>query len=170
MTPAIAAMVTAIVGVLGTLCAPVLVHVMTARNNRASGQEASARRNFEERRTAYTAINRASRDFDTVLKDALHRLRDGAYGNEERAEVELVRRAYRDRYAEIQMIVPAHILNASREVNAVLAEVDAAVKRLDRKRALDGETVDSVMNDLQKAAPRLHALSEQMRADLGVVG
>ena len=170
MTPAIAAMVTAIVGVLGTLCAPILSNSMTARHNRASSQEANTRRNFEERRSAYTAINRASRDFDTVLKDALHRLRDGAYGNEERAEVEHVRRAYRDRYAEIQMIVPAHILNAPRDVNAVLAEIDAAVKRLDRGRPLDGETEGSVMDELQKAAPLLHALSEQMRTDLGVVG
>jgi len=169
MTPAIAAMVTAVVGVLGTLSAPVLAQFMTARHHRASSQEAEARRNFDERRTAYTAINRASRDFDTMLKDALHRLRDGAYGNEERAEVEHVRRAYRDCYAEIQMIVPAHILNASRDLNSVLADVDAAVKRLDRGRQLDGETAESVLDDLRKAAPRLHALSEQMRADLGVL-
>ena len=169
MTPAIAAMVTAVVGVLGTLCAPVLAQTMTARHTRASGQAAEARRNFEERRAAYTAINRASRDFDTLLKDALHRLRDGAYGNEERAELEHVRRTYRDRYAEIQMIVPAHILNASRDVNAVLADVDAAVKRLDRGRQRDGETADSVAEELKKAAPKLHALSEQMRADLGVL-
>jgi hypothetical protein len=169
MTPAIAAMVTAVVGVLGTLCASVLAQTMTARHDRARGQTDEARRNFEERRAAYTAINRASRDFDTLLKDALHRLRDGAYGNEERAELEHVRRAYRDRYAEIQMIVPAHILNASREVNAVLADVDAAVKRLDRGRQRDGETAEAVLNDLRKAVPKLHALSEQMRADLGVV-
>jgi len=169
MTPAIAAMVTAVVGVLGTLCAPLLTNSITARHNRASSQRADARRNFEERRTAYTAINRASRDFDTVLKDALHRLRDGAYGDEERAEVEHVRRSYRDRYAEIQMIVPAHILNASREVNAVLAEVDAAVKRLDRRRQRDGESAESVLEELKKAAPKLHALSEQMRRDLGVL-
>jgi hypothetical protein len=170
MTPAIAAMVTAVVGVLGTLSAPVVAQFMTARHNRASSQEAESRRNIDERRAAYTAINRASRDFDTVLKDALHRLRDGAYGDEERAEVEHVRRAYRDRYAEIQMIVPAHILNASRDVNLVLADVDAAVKRLDRGRQLDGETAESVLDELKKAAPRLHALSEQMRADLGVRG
>ena len=169
MTPAIAAMVTAIVGVLGTLSASVLGQFMNARQSRASSHEAGQRRTFEERRAAYTSINRASREFDTVLKDALHRLRDGAYGVEERAEVERVRRTYRDRYAEIQMIVPARILNASREVNTVLADIDAAVKRLDRGRQREGETPDSVLAELGSAAPRLHALSEQMRTDLGVV-
>ena len=120
MTPAIAAMVTAVVGVFGTLSAPILGQFMTGRQNREKNLAADTRRKFEERRAAYTAMNRASREFDTVLKDALHRIRDGAYGDEERAEVESVMRAYRDRYAEIQMIVPQRVLDASRAVNFVL--------------------------------------------------
>jgi hypothetical protein len=79
-----------------------------------------------------------------------------------------VRRAYRDRYAEIQMIVPQRVLDASRAVNFVLAEVDAAVKRLDRKRQHDGETPEGVLADLKEADPGLRALSELMREDLGV--
>jgi hypothetical protein len=168
MTPAIAAMVTAVVGVFGTLSAPILGQFMTGRQNREKNLAADTRRKFEERRAAYTAMNRASREFDTVLKDALHRIRDGAYGDEERAEVESVRRAYRDRYAEIQMIVPQRVLDASRAVNFVLAEVDAAVKRLDRKRQHDGETPEGVLADLKEADPGLRALSELMREDLGV--
>jgi hypothetical protein len=168
MTPAIAAMVTAVVGVFGTLSAPILGQFMTGRQNREKNLAADTRRKFEERRAAYTAMNRASREFDTVLKDALHRIRDGAYGDEERAEVESVMRAYRDRYAEIQMIVPQRVLDASRAVNFVLAEVDAAVKRLDRKRQHDGETSEGVLADLKEADPGLRALSELMREDLGV--
>jgi hypothetical protein len=141
---------------------------MTGRQNREKNQAADTRRKFEERRAAYTAMNRASREFDTVLKDALHRIRDGAYGDEERAEVESVRRSYRDQYAEIQMIVPQRVLDASRAVNVVLAEGDAAVKRLDRKRPLDGETAEGVLADLKEARPRLRTLSELMREDLGV--
>src|SRR5260221_4235533 len=105
---------------------------MTGRQNREKSRAADTRRNFEERRAASTAMNRASREFHTLLKDALHRIRDGAYGDEERAEVESVRRAYRDRYAEIQTIVPQRVLDASRAVNSVLAEADAAVQPLDR--------------------------------------
>ena len=168
MTPAIAAMVTAVVGVFGTLSAALLGQFLTGRHSRDKDRAAEIRRNFEERRTAYTAMNRASRDFDTVLKDALHRLRDNAYGVEERTEVENIRRAYRDRYAEIQMLVPARVLDASRAVNAVLAEVDAAVKRLDRKRQREGETPEGVLSDLKEASPRLRALTELMREDLGV--
>ena len=168
MTPAIAAMVTAVVGVFGTLSAPLLGQFLTGRHSREKDQAAEIRRNFEERRAAYTAMNRASREFDTVLKDALHRLRDSAYSAEERAEVENVRRAYRDRYAEIQMIVPQRVLDASRAVNSVLAEVDAAVKRLDRGRQRDGETPEGVLADLKEAGPRLRTLTETMREDLGV--
>src|SRR5262249_5125320 len=132
MTPAIAAMVTAVVGVFGTLSAPLFGQFLTGRRTREKDRAAEIRRNFEERRAAYTAMNLASREFDTILKDALHRLRDNAYSAEERTGVENVRRAYRDRYAEIQMIVPQRVLDASRAVNSVLADVDAAVKRVER--------------------------------------
>jgi len=168
MTPAIAAMVTAVVGVFGTLSAPLVGQFLTRRHSREKDHAAEIRRNFEERRAAYTAMNRASREFDTVLKDALHRLRDKAYSADERTEVENIRRAYRDRYAEIQMIVPQRVLDASRAVNSVLGEVDAAVKRLDRGRQRDGETPESVLADLKEADPRLRTLTEMMREDLGV--
>ena len=162
-------MVTAVVGVLGTLSAAVLAQFMAARNSRATSRDAEARRNFGSEGPPTPRSTGRRVTSTPCLKDALHRLRDGAYGDEDRTELERVRRAYRDRYAEIQMIVPARILNASRDVNAVLADVDAAVKRLDRGRQPDGETAESVLEDLRKAAPKLHALSEQMRADLGVV-
>ncbi|MFE6090595.1 hypothetical protein ACFQ7M_01210 [Streptomyces massasporeus] len=45
-------------------------------------------------------MNRASRQFHTLLKDALHRLRDGVYGDAERDQLEETRRDYRDRYAQ----------------------------------------------------------------------
>jgi hypothetical protein len=66
------------------------------------------------------------------------------------------------------MIVPQRVLDASRAVNSVLAEVDAAVKRLDRGRQRDGETPEGVLADLKEAGPRLRTLTEMMREDLGV--
>jgi len=68
MTAAIAAMVTAVVGVFGTLSAPILGQFMTGRQNREKNRAADTRRNFEELRAAYTAMNRASREFHTLLK------------------------------------------------------------------------------------------------------
>ncbi|MFD4879561.1 hypothetical protein ACFWOB_40240 [Streptomyces sp. NPDC058420] len=168
MTAAVTAMITAVVGVLGTLFAPVLSQRLTARQRADEAQLAERRRRFEERRGAYTSMNRASRQFHTLLKDALHRLRDGVYTELERDQLEEARRDYRDRYAEAQMVVPERILDASRAVNQVLADVDAAVKRLDRGLARDGESAEASLLQLNDAEPRLAAMRQLMRADLGV--
>jgi len=168
MTAAVTAMITAVVGVLGTLFAPVLSQRLTARQRAEEAQVAEHRRRFEDRRDAYTAMNRSSRQFHTLLKDALHRIRDGVYTELERDQLEEARRDYRDRYAEAQMVVPERILDASRSVNGVLADVDAAVKRLDRGMTRDGESAEQTMLDLKEAEPRLTAMRLLMRADLGV--
>ncbi|MET7568077.1 hypothetical protein ABZT04_06170 [Streptomyces sp. NPDC005492] len=168
MTAAVTAMITAVVGVLGTLFAPVLSQRLTARQRTEETQLAERRRAFEERRDAYTAMNRSSRQFHTLLKDALHRVRDGVYTELERDQLEEARRDYRDRYAEAQMVVPERVLDASRAVNEILAAVDAAVKRLDRNLVRDGENPEQLLLDLKEAEPRLAAMRRLMRADLGV--
>ncbi|MFE1934998.1 hypothetical protein ACFW95_32420 [Streptomyces sp. NPDC059474] len=99
MSTVIAAMITAVVGILGTLFAPVLQQRMTVRQREEDARREDRRRRVEERRTAYTAMNRASRQFHTLLKDALHRLRDDVYTDEDRVRLEEARRDYRDRYA-----------------------------------------------------------------------
>lgn len=168
MGTAIATMVTAVVGVLGTLSAPLVTTWVTRRQRMADSQAEESRRHFEDRRGAYTAMNRASRNFHTVLKDALHRLRDGVYTDDERTRVEEARRDYRDRYAESQMIVPEAVLAASREVNVVLAAVDATAKRIDRGLAGDGESAEQALLDLKAAEPALTAMRRIMREDTGV--
>ncbi|WP_190022943.1 hypothetical protein [Streptomyces hiroshimensis] len=168
MSAVIASMVTAVVGVLGTLFAPLLSQRLTARQRAAEcAAEAQARR-FEERRAAYTAMNRASRQFHTLLKDTLHRLRDSVYTDQERAQLEEARLDHRDRYAEAQMIAPEVILTASRNVNSVLAAVDAAAKRIDRGHAREGETPERALVALKEAEPRLSEMRRLMRRDLGV--
>ncbi|MFF8692908.1 hypothetical protein [Streptomyces sp. NPDC015144] len=168
MTVAVTAMITAVVGVLGTLLAPVLSQRMTTRQRADEARLADERRRFEERRAQYTAMNRASRQFHTLLKDALHRIRDGVYTEQERTQLEEARLDHRDRYAEAQMIVPERILRASREANRVLAAGDATVKRLDRGLAREGENVEQALLDLKAADTRLAALRRLMRQDLGV--
>lgn len=163
-----AAMITAIVGVLGTLLAPLVAQWATKRQRAQERQSEESRRLFEERRAAYTAMNRASRHFHTMLKDALHRLRDGVYTGDDRARVEEARRDYRDRYAEAQMIVPETVLTASRELNVVLAGIDATAKRIDRGLSREGETADQALLDLKAAEPALTTMRRIMREDLGV--
>ncbi|MBO8194212.1 hypothetical protein ITI46_21480 [Streptomyces oryzae] len=169
MSAVIAAMITAVVGVLGTLFAPVLTQRVAARQREEERAEADRLRRIEERRAAYTSMNRTSRQFSTLLKDALHRLRDGVYTDHERTALEEARLDYRDRYAEAQMIVPERILDAARAVNRVLAEADGAVKRLDRDRAHDAETPESVRRTLTTEGDRqLATMRQLMREDLGI--
>ncbi|MFF4545612.1 hypothetical protein [Streptomyces sp. NPDC001435] len=168
MTVAITAMITAVFGVLGTLLAPVLSHRLGARRRAEDAERAERRLRFEERRTAYIAMNRASRQFHTLLKDALHRIRDGVYTDQDRDQLEETRREYRDHYAEAQMVVPERILDASRAVNRVLAGIDATAKRLDRNLADEGETPQRALLDLKEAEPLLTAMRRAMRKDLGV--
>ncbi|MDF6021401.1 hypothetical protein [Streptomyces sp. JH34] len=170
MSAAIAAMVTAVVGVLGTLFAPLVASWVTKRQRTAEGLVEERRRLLEERRTAYTSMNRATSHFHTLLKDALHRARDGVLTDDDRAQLEEGRRDYRARYAEAQMIVPEAVLDSSREVNVVLAGVDAALKRIDRGVPRGGETAVQLLLDLRAADPKLTAMHRLMRQDLGVSG
>ncbi|MGW2491686.1 hypothetical protein ACWCV9_31325 [Streptomyces sp. NPDC001606] len=168
MTEAISTMITAVVGVLGTLLAPVISERRAGRQRAEEAERDGQRRTFEERRRAYTAMNRSSRQFHTLLKDALHRLRDGVYTDRDREQLEDARREYRDHYAEAQMIVPERILEASRAVNRVLAGIDAVLKRLDRGIARGGESAEQALLDLKRAEPLLTAMRRLMRADLKV--
>ncbi|MFI1365839.1 hypothetical protein [Streptomyces griseochromogenes] len=168
MTAAITAMITAVVGVLGTLLAPALSQRHAARERAEEAERAEHRRLFEERRDAYTAMNRASRHFHTLLKDALHRIRDGVYTDHDREQLEEARRDHRDRYAEAQMVVPERILDASRAVNEVLARTDAVTKRLDRGLPREDEGAERALLELKEAEPLLTAMRRAMRADLGV--
>ncbi|MFF7650333.1 hypothetical protein ACFZCY_10805 [Streptomyces sp. NPDC007983] len=168
MSAVIAAMITAVVGVLGTLFSPLLHQRLTARQRAEEAIAEERRRGFEERRAAYTAMNRASRQFHTLLKDALHRIRDGVYTDEDRDRLEEARRDYRDQYAEAQMIVPERVLAASRDLNTVLAGIDAMAKRIDRGVAREGETAAVALLELKDAEPRLAAMRRLMREDLGL--
>ncbi|MFD5737841.1 hypothetical protein ACFWIY_34290 [Streptomyces sioyaensis] len=169
MTAAVAAMITAAVGVLGTLFAPLVTHRASARQRAEEREEGLRRLRFEERRAVYTAMNRASQQFTTLLKDAGHRLRDGVYGDEERAALEEARLEHRDRYAEAQMIASERILKAYRAVNRVLADVDGAVKRIDRGLAREDESAARLLPTLREEADRrLREMQRLMREDLGI--
>lgn len=168
MSDALATAITAAAGLGGALLGAVLPQRFNARERAAEADLAARRRSFDERREAYTAMNRASEQFNTLLKDALHRMRDGVYTEDDRTRLEESRREYRDRYAAAQMIVPLRIMEASRELNKVLAVVDAAAKRLDRGLAEEGESAARLIVMMRQAEPRLVAMRTLMRKDLGI--
>jgi hypothetical protein len=145
MTTAVTAVITAVVGVLGTLFAPARRGGRT-RRARAAVREAAGRVHPDEP---------ASRQVHTLLQDALHRLREPVnlfrsqhWTEQERDQIEEARREYRDRYAQAQMVVPERILEASRTLNTVLAGADAELKRLDPGLARDGGSAEQALLDL----------------------
>ncbi|MDQ0599329.1 hypothetical protein QF037_003674 [Streptomyces canus] len=150
MTAAVTAMITAVVGVLGTPFAPVLSQRLTSRQRAEEAEVAERRWLFEDRRTACTAM--------LCLLG----------GTPRPPGLAAVPHPPRDRSAEAQMVVPERILEASRAVNEVLAGIDALVKRLDRGRARDGESAVRALLDLKEAEPRLSEMRRLMREDLGV--
>ncbi|MFE9401721.1 hypothetical protein ACFYNY_08100 [Streptomyces sp. NPDC006530] len=168
MSDALTTAITAAAGLGGALLGAVLPQRYNARERAAEAELAARRRSFDERREAYTAMNRASEQFNTLLKDALHRMRDGVYTEDDRTRLEESRREYRDRYAAAQMIVPLRIMEASRELNKVLAEVDATAKRIDRGLAGEGESAARLIVLMRQAEPRLVAMRTLMRQDLGI--
>jgi hypothetical protein len=123
---------------------------------------------FVERRTAYAAINRATRDFHDGLKYAVHRLQDENYTKEERADIERLRREYRGRYAEAQMFVSESILELSRDINSLLIRVDAAVKRIVVGKARPGDEPERLrVTQLKTAEEKIRSFTSVMRDDLG---
>ncbi|MFE4449855.1 hypothetical protein [Streptomyces sp. NPDC056796] len=68
------------------------------------------------------------------------------------------------------MIVPEAVLNCSREVDVVLAGVDAALKRIGRGPPREGGTAERLLLELKAADPGLTAPHRVMRQDLGVSG
>ncbi|MFG3281336.1 hypothetical protein [Streptomyces sp. NPDC048111] len=169
MSDALATAITAAAGLGGALLGAVLPQRFNARERAAEAELTERRRSFEERREAYTAMNRSSEQFHTLLKDALHRMRDGVYTDEDRTRLEESRREYRDRYAAAQMIVPLRVMEASRALNRVLAEVDAGAKRVDRGLGRDGESPEQLLITVRQAEPRLVAMRTLMREDLGIL-
>jgi hypothetical protein len=160
-------MVAAVVGVLGTLSAP----LVSERIRRQDADATRMRLAFEQRRAAYVTINQSVREFHDRLKYAVHRLLEGNYTDQARADLEDSRLAYRSRYAEAQMVAPTSILDLCRDLNTTLTNADAAVKRIVAGEPRQGESAEDLRQDLLKLAEgKISHLTSVMRADLGVAG
>jgi hypothetical protein len=63
--------------------------------------------------------------------------------------------------------VPQAVLAASRDLNTVLAGIDAMTKRIDRGIPRDGESADQALILLKEAEPRLTTMLQIMRREHG---
>ncbi|MDQ0757709.1 hypothetical protein [Streptomyces canus] len=155
----------AVVGVAGTLGAAVLTQSRADRARRLENLE----QNLERRRTCYITLNTSARQYLTAMSNYLHALENDEDVPACLESLEAARLAYRDSYAEAQMVVPNVVFDASRAAKKELNHFYGDLKRY-------GADPSAYASELADLHPRLHdvvwrsvgALRRSMRVDLGV--
>lgn len=175
------ALVVAVVGVAGTLSAPVLSQRASARARNAERDEArlvrqaewareDQRRDFLERRECYVALLVALRRIRIELKTYVQAVADDCVDDDIRSRLEEARRNYRTRYSESAMILPRDVELRAKEVDARLArisrKVDAIKTQVGNQIAPGG--IEDCLAALAKMTTDTKQLRLTMRADLGL--
>ncbi|MFE5832322.1 hypothetical protein ACFQ8W_18995 [Streptomyces sp. NPDC056508] len=185
------ALLIAVVGVAGTLGAALLTQVRADRTKRMELQAAADQRreerdhaeellraeralqgqreSLERRRACYITLNTAARQYLTEMTNHLHALARGEDVTASLEHLEAARVAYRESYAESQMIVPDVV---SRPSGAAKTRLNAAYGKL-RKYAADPAAHAAELGTMeaelhQDVWPYVGAMKKAMRADLGV--
>lgn len=176
------ALIAAVIGVCGTLCATWLTQRGGERALAAERQSTEKLRQLEEsarneerlldlRRSNYIALNQAARRYFGVLSNNLHLMLSGAAArgaDMQGAELDEARVLYRACYAEAQMVVPGVVLNAASAVNRELNQAYGILKRLHSGTPRDQDGPERIRAHLDAARDLLHDLREEMRFDLGI--
>ncbi|MFC9594256.1 hypothetical protein ACFTUC_31315 [Streptomyces sp. NPDC056944] len=191
MGTSLTALLIAVVGVAGTLGAALLTQNRADRTKRMELQAAADQRreerdhaeqlrraeldrqraseSLERRRACYITLNTAARQYVTAMTNHVHALRRGEDAAASLERLEECRAAYRDSYAEAQMIVPTAVARASGDAKDHLNEAYGML----RKYAADPSTYAA---ELAAMVPALHAevwpylgrMKVVMRTDLGI--
>ncbi|WP_406375863.1 hypothetical protein OG788_40175 [Streptomyces sp. NBC_00647] len=172
-----ATLLVALVGVMGTLLAPLTTAWVSSRvrlqefdlQQRASAaarQEESAAADLERRRAAYIALNGSARQWRILLMEDVNALRAGGNAAE---HTEQARQTFQADFAQAQMLVPDYVLDAANRVRIALAD---ARKRLDRQAASSNSEGESTWQDLHGYVldiwDVITDMQAAMRKDLGV--
>ncbi|MFF9210941.1 MULTISPECIES: hypothetical protein [unclassified Streptomyces] len=183
---------TAVVGVVGTLGAALLTQNRADRTKRLELQAAAEQRQEERqhaqallqaeqaqvrrretlelKRRCYIDLNTASRQYVTSMTNYLHALRRDVDVDACLEQLEASRSAYRDRYAEAQMIAPRRpVLDAASAAKSRLNTAYGKVKRLGPSLSGHVDELQALENELHRDVwPRVGAQKSAMRADLGI--
>jgi hypothetical protein len=190
MNTDIATIVVAILGVAGTLSAPLLAQQAASRAKQsefnmeravkeAELQENRRRQVFEERRSVYASLNTAARQYLEELRANLRMLVAGELADERRSDLAQARQRFRELYSDAQMILPDRVLEHAIRVSQGLGEAYGAVKRLDTLSAqtpLDPENSSDRSQVIEQTRTfcrttvydQIVELRNVMRHDLGV--
>ncbi len=167
------ALAVAIVGMAGTLTAPLLTQwlVMRARQQelRAEHERRAEERQqaaWKEHRDAYIALNAAFRVFRRAMRN--HAL-DAT--DQTRAELEQARQAFDLRHAEGQLVTSDPVMDAARSASILLSEAYDRLRKLDGSAPSGGKALAALLADLDgHIHDEVRNLRTAMRAELGVTG
>jgi hypothetical protein len=181
----------AMVGVAGTMGAALLTQSRADRTKRMELEAAAEQRreerghaeellraeqarqwqreNLERRRTCYITLNTASRQYLTAMTNYLYALQRSEDVATSLENLEAGRLAYRDSYAESQMIVPDAVLRASSTAKTRLNAAYGKLRKYGAAPSTYAEELVTLESELREEVwPYLGALKQSMRADLGV--
>jgi hypothetical protein len=167
------ALAVAIVGMAGTLVAPLVTQwlVMRARQQELrAGRERRAeerqRDGWRERRDAYVALNAAFRAFRRAMRN--HAL-DAT--DQTRAELEQARQAFDLRHAEGQLVTSDPVMDAARSASILLSDAYDRLRRLDGATPGSEEARAALLAELDgHVHDEVRDLRMAMRAELGTSG
>ncbi|MGW0390793.1 hypothetical protein ACWDYJ_07810 [Streptomyces sp. NPDC003042] len=181
MGNALIALAAAIVGVTGTLLAPVLSQRLLARvqaeqfdrQQRTTHAQWLREREVAEqdrRRDCYMTANAAYRRYRVQLMNFLWLVHKGGVTPEARQEMEAARHAHHAAFAEAQMIASAPVLDELDAMTGALSETYRRTMRLEEGSPEPDGSFEEIHAELQRLWGRGDGLRGVMRTDLGVDG
>jgi acyl-CoA reductase-like NAD-dependent aldehyde dehydrogenase len=173
------ALAAALVGVTGTLLAPILSQRLLARvqseHFERQQQVAHAQWTREQelaelaqRRACYVTTNAAYRRFRIQLMDYLWLLHRGAVDAEARAELTAARDAHNAAFAEAQLVASAAVLTRLDDAATALHDAYVKIINLERGVPLTDGSFEDIDRDLREFWDRWNEMRRVMRADVGV--
>jgi hypothetical protein len=173
------ALLIAVVGVLGTLSAPVVSQRLSAsaRREEFALQRLHRQEDFDRelqrealaaKRACYVSLTATSRRYRVELMNYLHRVNGGTAGDGPRGELEEARRGYIASLAETQMTATAPVLDAVDPVTSGLSEAYRTIMALDGGHPQPGWSFEETRDFLQEHLEDWRHLRAATRADLGV--
>ncbi|XUM00440.1 hypothetical protein ACQ86F_26450 [Streptomyces venezuelae ATCC 10712] len=185
------ALLIAVVGVAGTLGAALLTQNRADRTKRMELQAAADQRredrdhaerlrqteldrqrageSLERRRACYITLNTAARQYVTSMTNHIHALRRGEDTTASLERLEDCRAAYRDSYAEAQMILPNAVARASSDAKDHLNGAYGMLRKYAADPAAHAAELAALGTALHAEVwPYLGRLKVAMRADLGI--
>ncbi|WP_329151147.1 hypothetical protein OIU91_28115 [Streptomyces sp. NBC_01456] len=179
MGDALIGLTAAIVGVAGTLSAPVLSQRLMGRVQREQFErqqeveEAQWIREqqvaeLDRRRDCYTSVNAVFRKYRTHLMNFLWLVHKGEVTPEAREVVEEARRTHHAAFAEAQLIASPPVLIELDGMTTALSETYRRTMCLEEGRPDPDGSFDEIRADFQRLWLRWEGMRDVMRADLGV--